>query len=94
MSGQQIGTLFGYPVVELDDVPSPIAPVSEASKERFRELWREMHALPAPIDELGCKLAARLLLAGRARQIVIPSTDEMCGVYLLERDDELPNRRR
>ena len=45
-------------------------------------------------DDLGSKLAARLLLAGRARHVVVPSSDEMRGVYLLERDDELPGRRR
>jgi hypothetical protein len=48
----------------------------------------------AETEELGLKCAAKLLLLGRTPKVVVPSTDEMVGLALLERDDELPNRRR
>jgi hypothetical protein len=49
---------------------------------------------PTPIEEIGCKAAARILLSriGTTR-IVVPDRNEWLGVALLERDDELPKRR-
>lgn len=40
-------------------------------------------------DELGCKLAAKLLLQDTTKGIITPNRDEWIGVGLLERDDEL-----
>jgi hypothetical protein len=96
--GKVIGTLLEYSVVECGTLSalangcgvsdSPICPITTETIERMMA----MLSGPTAIDELGTKLAARLLLSGRARQIVVPSQDEMRGVYLLERDDELPGR--
>lgn len=44
-------------------------------------------------NDLGSKLAARLILGCGDRRIIVPSQEEMIGVYLLERDDELPARK-
>ena len=44
------------------------------------------------IRDLGSKLAAQILLSDDRRRIIIPSKEEMIGVYLLERDDELKRR--
>lgn len=46
------------------------------------------------VDELGRKLQARVILADRLRRLIVPSRDEWIGVNLLERDDQLPPRRR
>lgn len=60
--------------------------------------WEEVQEclglLPKPPDasELGNKLAARLLLSSDSG-IIVPSQDEWIGVNLLERDDELPERK-
>lgn len=43
-------------------------------------------------DELGCKLAARLLLQDTSKGIITPNRDEWIGVNLLERDDELTRK--
>lgn len=40
-------------------------------------------------NELGCKLAAKLLLQNTSKGIITPNYDEWIGVGLLERDDEL-----
>jgi len=48
---------------------------------------------PTEVNDLGAKCAARCLLSSRLG-IVVPSRLEMIGVALLERDDELPGRRR
>lgn len=40
-------------------------------------------------DELGCKLAAKILLQNTTKGIITPDRDEWIGVNLLERDDEL-----
>jgi hypothetical protein len=40
-------------------------------------------------NELGCKLAAKLLLQNKSKGIITPNYDEWIGVGLLERDDEL-----
>ena len=45
------------------------------------------------VNDLGAKLAARILLTDTEGGIVIPSREEMIGVALLERDDELPKRK-
>lgn len=100
MTGKQIGTLFGYPIVECDCAPKITSihwdggclVVTSASCSPNRTV--EAFCTSPSIDELGSKLAARLLLAGCARQIIVPSSDEMRGVYLLELDDELPGMRR
>lgn len=40
------------------------------------------------------KLRAKILLSDRSsKKIIIPSYDEMCGLYGLERDDQLPKRK-
>ena len=44
------------------------------------------------ICDLGCKLAALLLLNDRIQRLVVPSAEEWIGIGLLERDDELPER--
>jgi hypothetical protein len=41
------------------------------------------------MDDLGCKLAAWLLLADRLAGVVVPSREEWIGLNLLERDGEL-----
>ena len=46
------------------------------------------------ITDIGSKCLAGMLLADRYSGIVIPSREEWIGLNLLERDDELPNRRR
>ena len=46
------------------------------------------------IGDLGAKCAARILIQDRNSGIVVPSREEWIGLNLLERDDELPNRRR
>ena len=40
------------------------------------------------IEELGCKLAAKVLLSGKSRKIVVPSCEEWIGINLLELDYE------
>ena len=45
------------------------------------------------INDLGSKLAAQLLLCSIDRRIIVPSEEEWIGLNLLERDDELPQRR-
>ena len=45
-------------------------------------------------NDLGSKLAAQVLLGDTTRRIVVPSYEEWVGVDLLERDDELPTRRK
>lgn len=52
------------------------------------------HKPRTEIGDLGSKLAAQILLADTLSGIVIPSDEEWIGVNLLERDDELPPRRR
>ena len=47
------------------------------------------------VDELGCKAAASVLLLGGGNgRVVVPDVNEWIGVGRLERDDELPPRRR
>lgn len=48
--------------------------------------------IPTEINELGCKLAAKVLLLDKNGRLIVPSQDEWIGVNLLERDDDLPNR--
>lgn len=50
--------------------------------------------VPTEIEELRLKCAAKCLILGRTPKIVIPDRDEMVGLALLERDDELPKRRK
>jgi hypothetical protein len=45
------------------------------------------------IDELGCKCAARIILADSQRRIDVPNRDEWIGVNLLEHGDQLPRRK-
>lgn len=46
------------------------------------------------INDLGSKLAAQILLATGGTRLVIPSYEEWVGFNLLERDDELPARKK
>ena len=46
------------------------------------------------IDDLGAKCAAHILLANQNGGIIVPSQEEWIGLNLLERDDELPNRKK
>lgn len=41
-------------------------------------------------ESLGAKLAAKILLSDGLRRIVVPSAEEMRGLALLARDDEMP----
>lgn len=43
-------------------------------------------------NELGCKLAAKIMLADRQPRFSIPDAYEWVGVNLLERDDELTRK--
>lgn len=52
------------------------------------DCWKEPKQR-TEIQELGCKLAAQILLADTLGGIVIPSEEEWIGLNLLERDDEL-----
>ena len=47
---------------------------------------------PTEINELGSKLAAKVLLLDKDGRVIVPSRDEWIGVNLLERDDDLPPR--
>jgi hypothetical protein len=40
-------------------------------------------------EELGDKLAAKLLLMDHSKRIIVPTESEWFGIGLLERDDEL-----
>jgi hypothetical protein len=40
------------------------------------------------VQELGSKLAARLLLSDKSRRIIVPTQEQMVGVNLLILDDE------
>lgn len=46
------------------------------------------------INDLGSKLAAQILLSDTSKRIIVPSKEEWIGINCLERDDELPNRRK
>lgn len=46
------------------------------------------------INDLGSMLAAKLLLMDTSKRIIIPSEEEWIGLNCLERDDDLPNRRK
>lgn len=39
------------------------------------------------------KLQAKIILTPTHRKIIVPSHEEMIGLYALERDDQLPNRK-
>jgi len=44
-----------------------------------------------PQNELGDKLAARIMLLDKSLKLYLPSEEEWIGLNLLERDDELPS---
>jgi len=46
------------------------------------------------INDLGSKMAALAILSCDHRKVIVPSREEWIGVNLLERDDELPPRKK
>lgn len=80
--------------MKLITIPSPSA--DDYVEQLFRsellrayEAGRRYAGIPTSEDVIGCKVAAKLLLADRLAGLVIPSQEEWIGVNLLERDDEL-----
>ncbi len=46
------------------------------------------------LEELGLKCAAKIVLVDPLRRCIVPDRIHALGVALLERDDELPPRRK
>lgn len=77
--------------VYLDGKLLGVFPGSNQPSPNCRCAWipRQPTLQEQKAEELGRKLAAKILLAGHDRRLVLPSYDEWVGVHLLERDDEL-----
>lgn len=73
----------------------------------FPETYEVTFGLPDVIEVCSCdypppemyeqslefaKLQAKIILNSTHRKIVVPSHEEMIGLYALERDDQLPKR--
>lgn len=47
------------------------------------------------VEEIGLKMRARILLQGSGTgRVIVPRPDDIVGLHLLERDDEMPPRLR
>lgn len=63
-----------------EDWDAPLVDFND--QDTLRKLW-----------EMSCKARTDILLANPSRKIVVPAPAEWWGVGMLERDDQLPERK-